>query len=294
MTDLLSGPPAKTIELDGRRLAYVEAGPADGPVVVLVHGLLSARTTWQPAIGPLAELGLHVIALDLPGHGGSDEPVSGYYLSDYADVVSAFLAHPALALSRPVTLAGHSLGAAIAMQFAQMHPDQIERLVLVSAGGLGRQIHPILRAATLPGVAGLLRMTVNPRTASMYARPGLHRALRLGPESVVNLGRMGQSIMSDAGRATFVASARAVITPAGGQLGNMLEHGFVTDDQPTLIVWSANDPIIPVQHAIAAHERLPNSRLEVFAGATHEPHRREPQRFAAAVATFIAETTPAP
>jgi pimeloyl-ACP methyl ester carboxylesterase len=290
----LTDPLGQTVELDGRRLAYVEAGPADGPVVVLVHGLLSARTTWQPAIAPLAERGLHVIALDLPGHGDSDVPAGGHYLSDYASAVSAFLAHPALGLTGPVTLAGHSLGAAIAMQFAQMYPEQLGRLVLVSAGGLGRQIHPILRAATLPGVENLLRLTVNPRTAGLYARPRLHRALRLGTESVVNLTRMGQSIMSDSGRATFVSSARAVITPAGGQLGNMLEHGFVPDDLPTLIVWSANDPIIPVQHAIAAHERLPNSRLDLFAGATHEPHRREPERFAEAVATFIAETSPAP
>jgi pimeloyl-ACP methyl ester carboxylesterase len=289
----LTDPIGKSIQLDGGRLAYVEAGPADGPVVVLVHGLLSASTTWQPAIAPLGELGVHVIAVDLPGHGGSDLPTGGYYLSDYATVVSEFLAHPDLGLTGPVTLAGHSLGAAIAMQFAQMYPHQLGRLVLVSAGGLGRQIHPILRAATLPGVSSLLRITVNPRTAGLYARPRLHRALRLGPESVVNLTRMGQSIMSDTGRATFVASARAVITPGGGQLGNMLEHGFVPDDLPTLIVWSANDPIIPVHHAIAAHERLPSSRLDLFAGATHEPHRREPQRFAEAVASFIAETKPA-
>jgi pimeloyl-ACP methyl ester carboxylesterase len=280
--------------LDGRLLTYREAGPADGPVVVLLHGLLSASTTWQPAIAPMAERGLHVIAVDLPGHGGSDLPVGGYYLDDYATAVSAFLAHPALELTGPVTLAGHSLGGAIAMQFAQMFPDQIGRLVLVSAGGLGRQIHPILRAATLPGVSSLLRVTVNPRTAGLYARPGLHRALRLGPESVVNLTRMGQSLMSDSGRLTFVSAARAVITPGGGQLGNMLEHGFVADDLPALIVWSAHDPIIPVQHALDAHARLPNSRLELFAGPTHEPHRREPQRFAQAVANFIAVTLPAP
>jgi pimeloyl-ACP methyl ester carboxylesterase len=290
----LTDPVGKSVRLDGRLLTYQEAGPADGPVVVLLHGLLSASTTWLPAIPALAGLGLRVIAVDLPGHGGSDLPTGGYYLDDYATVVSAFLSHPDVAVTGPVTLAGHSLGGAIAMQFAQMYPDQIGRLVLVSAGGLGRQIHPILRAATLPGVASLLRVTVNPRTAGIYARPGLHRALRLGPESVVNLTRMGQSLMSDSGRLTFVSAARAVITPGGGQLGNMLEHGFVTDDLPTLIVWSANDPIIPVRHAIAAHDRLPNSRLELFAGATHEPHRREPQRFAQVVASFIAETLPAP
>jgi pimeloyl-ACP methyl ester carboxylesterase len=72
----------------------------------------------------------------------------------------------------------------------------------------------------------------------------------------------------------------------------MIEHDFVAADLPTLIVWSEGDPIIPVSHAITAHARLPNSRLELFAGATHEPHRREPERFAEAIARFIAETDP--
>ncbi len=187
-----------------------------------------------------------------------------------------------------MTLVGHSLGGAIAMQFAKHHPTQLARLVLVSSGGLGQQVHPILRAATLPGVRSLLRVAVNRRTARLYAHPQLHRALRLRPESVVNLTRMGQSVLTLEGRSTFVTAVRAVITPSG-QLGDMIEHGYVAADLPTLIISSAEDPIIPVQHAIDAHERLPESRLDLFAGATHEPHRREPQRFADTLASFIGE-----
>ena len=84
-----------------------------------------------------------------------------------------------------------------------------------------------------------------------------------------------------------------MITPTG-QLGDMVEHGFIAADLPTLFVWSSGDPIIPVRHAIRAHERLPQSRIELFDGATHEPHRREAARFAAAVAAFIDETAPKP
>ncbi len=166
--------------------------------------------------------------------------------------------------------------------------------MLVSAGGLGKKVHLILRAVSLPGVPSLLRVTVNRRTARLYAQPQLHRALRLRPEAVTNLGRMGRSLMSHDGRAAFVSATRFSIKPRG-QLGNMIEHGFVPDDLPTLIVWSAHDPIIPVSHAITTHHALPGSRLELFDASTHEPHRREPQRFADAVAAFVADTQgPAP
>jgi pimeloyl-ACP methyl ester carboxylesterase len=135
-------------------------------------------------------------------------------------------------------------------------------------------------------------VAVNHRTARVYSQPALHRALRLQPVAVRNLGRMGQSILSVKGRSTFVSAVRAVITPSG-QLGDMIEHEFVGPDMPTLIVWSAGDPIIPVSHAVFAHQRLPASRLEIFGGANHEPHRREAERFATSVADFIEQTAPA-
>jgi pimeloyl-ACP methyl ester carboxylesterase len=282
----LSSPVRRSIELDGQQLSYLEAGPADGPVVLLMHGLLSESSTWLPAIPLLAASGHRVIALDLLGHGQSDKPPLDYGLADFVPSVHAFVS--ALDLGA-VTLVGHSLGGAIAMEFAKSHPEQLRRLVLVSSGGLGKQVHLILRAVSLPGVASFLRATVNPRTAPLYARPELHRALRLRPESVTNLTRMGRTLMSFEGRTTFVSATRSVITPSG-QLGNMVEHGYVPLELPTLIIWSASDPIIPVQHAIDAHRDLPNSRLELFEGTSHEPHRREPERFAAAVTAFIAET----
>ena len=189
MTDTIR----RTVQVDGQQLSFQEAGPADGPVVLLLHGLLSDSTTWDPAIEPLAERGLHVIALDLVGHGRSDKPAIAYCLADFAASISAFITALDLA---PVTLVGHSLGGAIAMEFARSYPHQLARLVLVSSGGLGKQVHLILRAVTLPGAGGVLRATVNRRTARLYARPGLHRALRLRPEAVVNLDRMGQSLLS--------------------------------------------------------------------------------------------------
>ena len=64
---------------------------------------------------------------------------------------------------------------------------------------------------------------------------------------------------------------------------------YLAEDLPTLLVWSDRDSVIPLTHAHATQEHLPTSRLVVIPGGGHEPHRRDPERFAAEVAAFVGE-----
>lgn len=267
----------------GHRVSYQEAGPADGPVVVLLHGLASDSDTWDRALPELAGRGLRTIAVDLIGHGRSDKPASRYLLDDFAVSLDAFLDAVGIASA---TVCGHSLGGAIAIHFGYHHPERVDRLVLVSAGGLGREVHPMLRAAALPGAERLLGLAMRPRLVRLYGRPRLHRALRLTPENVVNLRRAGRALRDAAGRQAFFAALRGVIEPAG-QRGSFIEMKYLADHVPTMIVWSEQDGVIPLEHARAASAHLPTSRLVVFSGGGHEPHRRHAARFAEAVAGFI-------
>jgi pimeloyl-ACP methyl ester carboxylesterase len=267
----------------GHRICFVDAGPIDGEPIVLLHGLMSDSSTWEPAIGPLAAHGLRVIAPDLLGHGQSDKPPVRYSLDFFAASVSELLT--ALEISA-ATVAGHSLGGAIAVYFGRFHRPQLRGLVLVSSGGLGREVHLILRVATVPGARHLVRAMINERTAPVYRAPRLHRSLGLRPEAVVNLTRMGRALLYPDGRSAFFTAARSVMYPFG-QRGSMLDMGFLAPEVPTLIVWSEQDPIIPVSHAYAAHHQLPGSTLALLPGSSHEPHRRHAQRFADVVATFI-------
>jgi pimeloyl-ACP methyl ester carboxylesterase len=282
-------PTRHTVELSGYRISYQTAGPIGAPTVLLLHGLASDATTWERTILPLASRGLHVVAVDLLGHGESDKPALAYSLDVFGDLLRDLLGVLDLGA---VTFVGHSLGGAIAMNVGYHHPATVQRLVLVCAGGLGKQVHPMLRAAALPGARTVLGLAVNRRTGLVLSSPRLHERLRLPAELVTNLSRAGRNLVTPEGRGAFISTLRSVIEP-GGQRGSMVEMNYVAAHVPTLIVWSEHDHVIPVRHAHETHARLPGSRLALFPGASHEPHRRYPERFADLLASFVATTEPA-
>ena len=143
------------IVLHGHHVFY--RGGGNGPVIVLVHGITSTSATWANLLPYLAER-FTVIAPDLIGHGESAKPRGDYSLGAYASGIRDLLV--ALGHER-ATFVGHSLGGGIAMQLAYQFPEHCERLVLVSSGGLGREITPLLRAASLLGSELVLPLLVN-------------------------------------------------------------------------------------------------------------------------------------
>lgn len=163
----------------------------------------------------------------------------------------------------------------------------MERLVLVSAGGLGREVSPALRMLSLPGAEALTGAVLGRRMVQQVLRsPRVHRMFGVTPERLVNLRRVGRSLFRADMRQAFFRSLRGVIEPAG-QRGSFLEMEYLAAHVPTLVIWSEQDVIIPVSHARRTHEHLPGSQLVVFAGGGHEPHRRNAAEFAEAVAGFV-------
>jgi pimeloyl-ACP methyl ester carboxylesterase len=276
------------IVLHGHRVRFHRAG--EGPLLVLLHGIASTSDTWAPVAGALAA-NHTVLAPDLLGHGASAKPRGDYSLGAFASGVRDLVA--ALGHER-ATVVGHSLGGGIAMQFAYQFPERVERLVLIGSGGLGREVHPLLRAATLPGselVLSLLGGSWLRSTGDALAATLSRLGLRAGEDLAgvaTGLGSLGDA---DA-RGAFVHTARAAID-AGGQRVSATDRLYLAERLPTLIVWGERDPIIPAAHGVAAHGAIPGSRLEVFAGAGHFPHREEPARFVALLEDFVRSTEPA-
>jgi pimeloyl-ACP methyl ester carboxylesterase len=279
----------RELTLHGHRVSYRTAG--DGPeVVVLIHGITGSADTWEEVIPALAEE-FTVVAPDLLGHGHSAKPRGDYSLGAYASGVRDVVA--ALGYDH-ATVVGHSLGGGVAMQLAYQFPERCDRLVLVSSGGLGREVHPLLRAAALPGAEFVLPIVC--ATKLRDAGNAVWGALgQLGLSAGPDLEEMWRGYASLADRdaqQAFVHTLRTIVD-GGGQRVSATDRLYLAAEVPTLLVWGEADRIIPVEHGIEAQEAIPGSRLEVFEGAGHFPHRTDPDRFVDALVDFVECTVPA-
>jgi pimeloyl-ACP methyl ester carboxylesterase len=276
------------VELHGQHVSYRTAG--SGPVILLVHGVAGTSEQWADVAPVLAEE-FTVLAPDLLGHGQSAKPQGDYSLGAYAVSLRDLLV---VLGHRRATIVGHSLGGGVAMQFAYEYPVFAERMVVVSSGGLGREVHPLLRAATLPGAELMLPLLAHQRVLGAGGAVGQILArlgLRAGPD-IAEMAR-GYASLSDAeARAAFLHTVRAVIDYTGQRV-SAADRLYLASLLPTLIVWGRRDPLIPAAHGEFAHGQMPGSRLEIFEEAGHFPHLDDPIRFAALLRDFLEETEPA-
>jgi pimeloyl-ACP methyl ester carboxylesterase len=273
----------RTVVLHGHQLSYLDSGT--GTVVLFIHGILGSHRNWAHLIDRMDD-DHRVIVPDLFGHGHSAKPVGDYSLGAHAATLRDLLDR--LGIDR-VTLVGHSLGGGIAMDFYYLFPERVDRLVLVASGGLGREVNPVLRSATLPGAEWVL-----PVIASGWVRARAETAGRVmtkvgwKPSSDITAIWQGFTSLGDGeSRRAFLATTRSVIDP-GGQ--TVSAHDYLPDvlPIPTLIVWGSRDRMIPAWHAISAQQSIPDCQVELFEGAGHFPHLDEPDRFADLLRDFIA------
>jgi pimeloyl-ACP methyl ester carboxylesterase len=278
---------ARTASIHGRSVSYVEAG--SGELLLLVHGMAGTAENWGSVVEPLA-LERQVIAPDFPGHGASDPGGGDYSLGSLASGLRDLM----LALGHErATLVGHSLGGGVALQFTYQFPEMVERLVLVSSGGLGPDVSPILRAAALPGADLFISATagVGARAGSLLGA-GLGKVGLRPNADVAEVTRAYASLADRERRRAFLATLRAVVGTEGQRVAAK-DLLYLAEELPLLIVWGDRDPIIPVAHGEEAHAALPGSQLEVFEDTGHVPQLECPGRFVAVLQRFLAETEPA-
>lgn len=282
-----AGISSKTVTLHSREVAYLGGG--SGPVLLLVHGMAGTCEGWRDVIEPLARHHT-VIAPDLPGHGVSAGGPGDYSLGNLAAGLRDLLF--VLGHER-ATLVGHSLGGGIAMQFAYQFPELVERLVLVSSGGLGLEVSPVLRAAALPGAELFIAATASTgRKVGGAIGRGLAAAGMQPAADVAEVARGYASLSEPARRKAFLATLRSVVGTEGQRV-SAGDRFYLAEQVPVLIVWGARDPIIPVRHGEDAHAALPGSALEIFEDAGHLPQVEQPGRFIAVLERFLAENAPA-
>jgi pimeloyl-ACP methyl ester carboxylesterase len=274
--------------IHGYRRAFVDVG--SGPALLLIHGIGDSSSSFEHLIPVLAR-DHRVIAPDLLGHGRSDKPRADYSVAGYANAMRDLLA--VLDVER-VSIVGHSLGGGVAMQFAYQYPHRCERVILVSSGGVCREVHPILRLAATPG-AGFFLSLLSLRAVRAAGRMGAILAKGFDTDigrDADDLLRVYDTLPGHDARTAFFRTLRGAIDYRG-QLITMLDRCYLARGMPTLLIWGARDAVIPIVHGRIAHDAMPGSKLEVFERSGHFPHRQEPERFLSVLRNFLATTEPA-
>jgi pimeloyl-ACP methyl ester carboxylesterase len=245
---------------------YEERGIGPEPVV-FVHGFISTRSWWQPALARLPEDRYHAYALDLRACGDSEQIETGHTLAQYAEDLHQFV--DALGLAR-CTLVGHSMGGGVAMRYAVEHGESLDALVLVD---------PLAPYGTrfTPDITAWLN-------AQQGDSEGI-RALTLGAFVTPPAGDYLERLI-DGG----VAWGRAIYL---GTMDDMARFD-VTDRlgviaAPTLVTWGDKDTVIPFEAIVKTFTSIPGCALEVWHGVGHSGPIEIPDRFVELLTRFIAE-----
>ena len=274
--------------LHGHRAVYRVAG--SGPNLVLIHGMINSSRHWEQVASRLAG-SYRVIAPDLIGHGDAATPRGDYSLGAHAASIRDLLT--TIGVER-ATIVGHSLGGGVAMQFFYQFPQRTERLVLISSGGLGQEVSPLLRGAALPGSAALLRLATRPQVVGSLAAAGARLRSR-GNSTGVYLQAVARALgplQEPGSRRAFLQTLRAVID-VQGQKVSARDRLYLLGEMPTLIVWGERDRTIPLKHGLEAQQSIPNCRFETLPRAAHFPNLEDPEGLAAVLDSFMATTSPA-
>lgn len=282
--DMIGKP--RVTSIDGTTIAWGELG--HGPPLVLLHGLGDSHRTWRRAAPRLAER-YRVLMPDLPGHGLSGRPDAPYTLDWYARVLAGWIG--TLELGR-VHLAGHSFGGGVAQWMlldeaaSEGRAVEVDRLALVAAGGLGREVGFGLRLAAFP--------LLGPYLAPALMRIGTRVMMRVAsshfahpePEEIDRLAWMNDAPHS--GRA-FQRTVSGCIDLFGQYRQTWERIHEVTALPPLALYWGERDRILPVKHAFAARERVEGASLVTYADCGHFPHLDATDRFVLDLASFLGD-----
>lgn len=276
--------------IHGYRRAFRIAG--SGPALLLIHGIGDNSTAWEPVHARLAQR-YTVIAPDLLGHGQSAKPRADYSVAAYANGMRDLLS--VLDIDK-VTVVGHSLGGGVAMQFAYQFPQLVDRLILVGAGGVTKDVNIALRFASLPLGSEALALLRLPLVLPALQTAGWLLGTVVGStgigRDIPNVLRILADLPEPTASAAFSRTLRAVVDWRG-QVVTMLDRCYLTESVPVQLIWGEKDAVIPVSHAHMAHAAMPGSRLAIFPGSGHFPFHDDPDRFVQLVDDFIDTTVPA-
>lgn len=272
-----AAPPSQFMEIGGLRLHFRDEGPRDDPEpIVLLHGTADSLHTWDAWAEGLRTQ-RRVIRFDLPAFGlTGPSPDGDYSIAAYTRWVVQVL--DALGVQHCV-LVGNSLGGQIAWETAVAQPHRISKLVLVDAAGYPIAAHSVpigFTLARLPGMRLLMehvlpRGVIQSSVRNVYGDPA-----KVTPELVDRYYEL-----------TLRTGNRAALGQRFAQMKPSNTEALKTLRLPTLIIWGAQDKLIPLDNAQQFERDIAGSKLVVFDDLGHVPQQEDPQRSLEALRTFL-------
>jgi len=262
----------------GLRVHLRDEGPRDAPVIVLLHGSNASLHTWEPWVRRLGGR-YRIIRYDQPGHGlTGPHPRADYRAAGFVDVLDRVVSR--LGVNRFV-LAGNSMGGWVAWNYALAYADKLRGLVLIDASG-----PPEASPTKLPIGFRIARSPIAPLVGKLTPRLLIDRSVRqsMYVQDVVTtemVDRYHDLLIYPGNRTATLDRARTPRTVAKPE-----DMARITT--PTLILWGAEDTLIPVSAGRWFDRHIPNSTLIVWPKVGHIPMEEAPDRSAKALADWMA------
>ncbi len=267
------------VEIDGATIHYQEFGDASNPTLILIHGYTASTYVWKTVAPLLAEENFHVAAIDLPGFGYSDKPAwFEYTIAAQARIVERFMNR--LGIGR-ATVVGSSYGGAVASTLALDSPERVEKLVLVGAVCNDEVLdNPLLKIASIPLVGEVLApFVIDSKRLSKTRMKG-----SLAPASHHLIDDERVAAVNHPLKAKD--AHHSVLATARNWDANRIQEDAHLINQPTLLIWGANDSVIPLHNGECLYDAMINSRLVVLKDCGHLPQEEKPERFVELVSEF--------
>lgn len=257
----------KSLQIDGHKIRYLESGNSKN-TLVLVHGLGASAERWTHVIPIFAE-NFRVVVPDLIGFGYSDKPTVDYTLDFFSEFLEKFFI--ASKIKNPY-LIGSSLGGQISAEYASSHSKEIKKLILVSPSGMMKQSTPALDAYIM---AALYPNETSAKNAfELMEGSGKH------VEDQIVAGFIERMRLPNA-KLAFMS------TVLGLKNSVSITSKLQSISVPTLIVWGADDPVIPIKHADAFVSAIQDCKFHKMDGCGHTPYVQDPHVFASKVCDFL-------
>ena len=262
--------PEKYAEVEGMRIAYLEAGESNPNAIVFVHGFSGDLQNWWDEFDYFQK-DYHVLALDNPGHGKSEKCEKVKCSIDlFARVVVGLMDQRGI---KSAALVGNSMGGQIAGYLAIHYPERVRKLVLSDSAGAGHL-----------GPLGILIPLASPTTLKLLFNPKRVQYQEDGPAKNQVRNAMAQSFAGTTEERPYLVSLSQSIKSVAH---TPLRQDLHSINAPTLLIWGDDDPLVKPKTMEVFAARIPNPTRYLVHGGGHTPQMRTPAEFNCAVDNFI-------